>query len=202
MQCPVTIAVITAAVAISQVVLQYKMQQKRAKIARNIADQKAQAQYTQSRNQATRAVAQEAEAAAAETIEAAETLGQVHNYQNRGDMQMAALSRQASRIEQANAVSRDVRVASVYGDVRDAYRNIQTTHHATYAQNKGPSTVGLAIGIVGGAASGLAAGISAGGGTTWASWKGGSAATKPTGGAVSMLSASLPASTDYDYTLA
>ena len=92
--------------------------------------------------QGTKEAAAENEAIA---IAGAEQLGEVHALQNRGDVQLATLARQTTRVTQREQAGVAVRLEAVHADVRSAFRNIRANEAAAVRAARDPSKLGFAL---------------------------------------------------------
>jgi hypothetical protein len=145
---------VTAAVGVGQGIHQKKEADDRAKAGRKAADETARVGQTIASDQAARAVREEAEGHTEAVIKGAELEGQYKNLQNKGQVQMAAYLRHASRATQADQNARDMRVSAIKGSERDAFQQTSTDRRGRYSTIRGGSNLGLGISIAGAGLSG------------------------------------------------
>lgn len=141
---------LTEAVAfasIGQGVHQNKEAKRRAKDARKDASQTAAAQRNTASDQAARATKIEAEAGASEKIRGERNKGIIHNLQNRGDVQIAVLTREIEREQQGHEAAAATRLEAVQGDVRSAFRNIQANENRARREARAPSNLSFALSL-------------------------------------------------------
>ena len=142
--------ILTEAVAfasIGQAVHQNKEAKRRASGARRDAKLTADAQRNQAQDEAARATKISAEEGASAKIENARSQGIVHNLQNRGDVQVATLTREIEREQQSHEAAAATRLEAVQGDVRSAFNNIQANENRARREARSPSRLSLALSI-------------------------------------------------------
>ena len=139
---------VAAFVSIGQGIHQNNEAKKRVRVAKQSAEDVANAKFGTARDQAARAVREEQEQGAADVIADARAQGVVHNLQNRSDLQVAALSREVDRESQSNKAALQLRLEAISGSVRDAYQNVSINRASAFAAaGKDPGNVGLALSL-------------------------------------------------------
>lgn len=138
---------LSAAIGIAASVHSYNQEKKAASLARKHATAVADQEITRASNEAARATKLAAEENLGAVFANARTQGSVSNLQNRGSMQLAALTREVSRGRQTSEAVLQTKLQGLQSEWRTNTGLSMQKEKMAYEANRGPSKTGLAIGI-------------------------------------------------------
>lgn len=141
------IAGVGTALGIAGAVYSYEKDKTESKKARKQANMTATAEVDQAYNEASRKQRVMAEEHTTDKFKSARLQGEVSNLQNRGSMQIAALTREVDRGKQQADSAMQAKLKGLSADVKQQTHRALLKEQHTLAANRGPGGGSLALGI-------------------------------------------------------
>lgn len=141
------IAGVGTALGIAGAVYSYEKEKTESRKARKQASMTATAEVDQAYNEASRKQRVMAQEHTLDKFKSARLQGEVSNLQNRGSMQIAALTREVDRGKQQADSVMQAKLKGLSADVKQQTHKALLKEQHTLAANRGPSGGSLALGI-------------------------------------------------------